>query len=300
MRLPQEQLVLLLLANAADPEGVAFAWWKHKAHWWTYLVERSRLSRASVFRHLATIEELGLGKRRKLETVDGDVRFIMELDLTKSVDLPPQDSPQSQSHGETESHGETDSVSSVRLQEESIQESNISGGGDARAREPLISPEAISLAEEIATIAGHPDPKAWPPGWCGAAMRVEAFLREGYHPDHMRAAAREVMSSNPKSQPWSIGYFEKAFARSKSRADAPLPIADTGGQNGRAEAIRNGFVGRVGARTNRSNRSPKEQRWAAAWDNVDALLGLSGSDADRDGAEVGEAPAGRLPESGGT
>lgn len=98
---PQEQLVLLTLANCADPEGVAFAWWKRREHWWTYLVEHTRLSRSSVFRHLNKIEELGLGKRRKIEASDGVVRFIMELDLTKTVEFPPDDGTESQSHHAT-------------------------------------------------------------------------------------------------------------------------------------------------------------------------------------------------------
>jgi hypothetical protein len=44
----------------------------------------------------------------------------------------------------------------------------------------LISPAAHELATEIAAIAGiDPDPLACPPGWCGAAMRVQAWLTSG-------------------------------------------------------------------------------------------------------------------------
>jgi hypothetical protein len=95
---------------------------------------------------------------------------------------------------------------------------------ESRARIPLVGDEAITLAEEIATIAGFPDPKAWPPGWCGAAMRVETFLREGYHPDILRAGTREVMAGHgSKPPPWSIAFFERAFARMRARQEAPLP-----------------------------------------------------------------------------
>lgn len=133
LRLPQEQLVLLLLANCADPEGVAFGWWKHKEHWWTYLCEHSRLSRATVFRHLGTIEALGLGLRQKLVLADGTIRYSMAMDLTKFVTIDPAetDAPplqshyETESHDETESHSETESVSLVRLQEDLHKESKI-------------------------------------------------------------------------------------------------------------------------------------------------------------------------------
>lgn len=125
MRLPQEQLVLLVLANCADPEGVAFSQWRGRDHWWTYLVKHTRLSRSSVFRHLNTIEELGLGMRSMLVLADGTKRPTMTLDLTKVVDqtaFDHQDETESESHGETagpemqsqgetQSHGETEKSS---------------------------------------------------------------------------------------------------------------------------------------------------------------------------------------------
>lgn len=111
LRLPQEQFVLLMLANCADPEGVAFSWWKRREHWWTYLVEHTRLSRTTIFRHLSTIEELGLGIRQKTFQADGTPSFIMTLDLTKIVIIDPEemDMNQSQSHCETQSHDDTQS-----------------------------------------------------------------------------------------------------------------------------------------------------------------------------------------------
>lgn len=126
LRLPQEQLVLLMLANSADPEGMAFTWWKRKEHWWTYLVDTTRLSRASIFRHLATLEKLELAQRQKLVLGDGTIRFLIELNFDKVVDIGSEEAAdlqdiEGQSHGETgeiaetQSHGETDSVSLVRL-----------------------------------------------------------------------------------------------------------------------------------------------------------------------------------------
>lgn len=95
------------------------------------------------------------------------------------------------------------------------------------ARASLVSAEAMALAEEIATMAGLPDPMAWPPGWCGAPMRVQAFLTEGYHPDILRVAAREVMAGKRDGPPHSISYFERPFAKARARHAAPLPIIET-------------------------------------------------------------------------
>jgi hypothetical protein len=86
LRLPGEQFLLMLIANAADPTGVAFAWWKGRDHWWTYLVERSRMSKASVFKHLKTLEEeYKLGERVAQPTQDGSYRPVMHLDMAKLV-----------------------------------------------------------------------------------------------------------------------------------------------------------------------------------------------------------------------
>jgi hypothetical protein len=127
LRLPQEQLVLLVLANCADPDGCAFARWRGREHWWTYIKERTRLSKSSVFRHLKTIEALGLGQRTELELADGSSRPVIHLDLEKIVDVQADEHDEiagaeganAQSHSETgnlpdQSHGETGASLTVR------------------------------------------------------------------------------------------------------------------------------------------------------------------------------------------
>lgn len=119
LRLPQEQLLLLLIANAADPDGMAFRWWRLREHWWTYLRDRSRQSRASVFRHLNSLEDMGLIQRQKVLLPDGTVRFECECQFNCFIDVDAEEA-ETQSHGETqetegESHGETDQVAAVRL-----------------------------------------------------------------------------------------------------------------------------------------------------------------------------------------
>lgn len=177
LRLPQEQLVLLCVANCADPEGVAFTWWKRKEHWWTYLVDHTRLSRATIFRHLNTIEGLGLGRRQKIVAVDGTVRFVMELDLEKFVDMEAADvdEPQhldSQSHSETgticnQSHGETVPVSLVRLQEKNLSESPDSLPDPSQAPSGLSKEDSTPAIrnphafEQFKSLCGGP-PSAYP------------------------------------------------------------------------------------------------------------------------------------------
>lgn len=98
MKLPHEQLILLVLANCADPEGVAFAQWRGREHWWTYLVEKTRLSKSSLFRHINTLIDLGLCERTMIVLQDGARRPIVRLNLAAAFDI---DDDESQSHGET-------------------------------------------------------------------------------------------------------------------------------------------------------------------------------------------------------
>ncbi|MGJ5000557.1 hypothetical protein ACQR10_04485 [Bradyrhizobium sp. HKCCYLRH2060] len=105
MKLPHEQLILLVLANCADPEGVAFAQWRGREHWWTYLVDKTRLSKSSLFRHLNTMIELGLCERQMMVLADGARRPIIRLNLAMAFDI--DDHEASHSHRRDQSHGET-------------------------------------------------------------------------------------------------------------------------------------------------------------------------------------------------
>lgn len=94
---------------------------------------------------------------------------------------------------------------------------------NARAREePAIRKQAVEIAEEIATIAGFPDPQAWPPGWCGSAMRVENFLRSGYVRSDLIDGAKAVMAAKPSAEPWSIAYFERSWAKMRGQREKPV------------------------------------------------------------------------------
>ncbi len=111
MKLPQEQLVLLVLANCADPDGVAFSEWRGSEHWWKYLVRRTRLSKSSLFRHINTLLDLGLCTRNELVLADGTRRPTIRLDLSSTFNF--DEIRLSHSHQRDHSHGETETEESL-------------------------------------------------------------------------------------------------------------------------------------------------------------------------------------------
>jgi hypothetical protein len=96
--------------------------------------------------------------------------------------------------------------------------------GEARARERLVSDEAFKLADEITTLVGL-DPKHPPPAWCGAAMHVAKWLRQGWDRELILVGARTAMARR-STAPHSIRYFEPAIAEELARQQAPLPKAE--------------------------------------------------------------------------
>jgi hypothetical protein len=93
---------------------------------------------------------------------------------------------------------------------------------DARARPPLIRPEALTLADDIALLCGH-DLKFLPPGFCGAAMRVESWLAHGWQREMILAAVAGVLAKRSGKAPDSVNYFEKPIAEFIAKAARPLP-----------------------------------------------------------------------------
>lgn len=62
-RRPSWQNMLYVLAHSADPECIAFHWWKSDDHWWPYLMWHTGMSRSSVFRVLVELEAVDLISR---------------------------------------------------------------------------------------------------------------------------------------------------------------------------------------------------------------------------------------------
>jgi len=98
--------------------------------------------------------------------------------------------------------------------------------------EPLISPEATALADEIATMLGYELNKV-PPQWCGAAMHVAKWLREGWTREVILTGVRSCLAKKRDGPPFSIRYFEQEIARGVAGLKSPLPVATIdGGPNG--------------------------------------------------------------------
>lgn len=116
---------------------------------------------------------------------------------------------------------------------------------DARAREA-----ALALAAEIAELAGFPTPQDWPPGWCGAPLRVQAWLAEpGWGREIILVACREALARKRDGPPNSIVYFEKPIAAAVARNAAALPqvrIAEGSAKVIHVQAARSDRSGRHG------------------------------------------------------
>jgi hypothetical protein len=93
---------------------------------------------------------------------------------------------------------------------------------DARARpKSIVSDEARDLADELLVIAGHKLDFV-PPGWCGAAMRVQAWLAEW--PREVILIGVKAAAARKKGHPAaSVDYFQNAVAEEFARQTAPLP-----------------------------------------------------------------------------
>jgi hypothetical protein len=99
--------------------------------------------------------------------------------------------------------------------------SQIDDAGDASVRAPLVTREAQTLADELLVIAGHRI-EFVPPGWCGAAMRVQAWLAK-YPPEIIRIAVKAAAARKRGGPANSVQFFENAVAEEFARQSAPLP-----------------------------------------------------------------------------
>jgi hypothetical protein len=78
----QQQILLYVIADSADPSGIT----RHCDP--DYMVDRTRLSRATMFRRLAELEEIGALSRRKYYTESGTPRYEIRLNLEVRIDVP--------------------------------------------------------------------------------------------------------------------------------------------------------------------------------------------------------------------
>lgn len=186
LKLPQEQLVLLVLANCADPDGVAFARWRGRDHWWHYLAERTRLSKASLFRHLNTLEEIGLATRSSIVLADGGKAPVVALDLAARFDV--EEIEESQSHGETGAHDasqEGENTSDISENEASISPEDFQSHGETEshgetgAASSSLTVRPVQSHGETGTLDSNIGSKSSPPLPPSGGTAVRDDLWEG-------------------------------------------------------------------------------------------------------------------------
>lgn len=92
----------------------------------------------------------------------------------------------------------------------------------AKSKSPLISPEAEEIARAIAEIAGQ----KWDflePGWCGAAMRCQMWLSEGWPRELIVAGVRATVTARAPEKISNVAYFDKPLARFIAQQTRPVP-----------------------------------------------------------------------------
>ena len=93
----------------------------------------------------------------------------------------------------------------------------------------LVSQEAFAIADELATICGNGIGPETPPGWCGAGMRVQAWLNAGWPKQVMIDGARAVMARRKGKTVENVAYLEKPLADAFERFKQPVPVGTVGG-----------------------------------------------------------------------
>lgn len=171
---------------------------------------------------------------------------------TPSVTDPPQVSPQ---------------VSLREISNPSYPPSSPSevGGGTRATPLVLISPEAASIADEVAVIAGldPTDRQATPSGWCGAAAWAEARLAH-FPRETILAGARTGMASKRDGPPESPWYFDKPIARVHLKLTAPIPLAPEVS------------YARVREQSPQTDWQSRRDKWHAARDELAAVVASYG------------------------
>lgn len=121
---------------------------------------------------------------------------------------------------------ETENATPTRHQRDKLENNkNTKLDADAVPRGALVGPEAMVLSEKLLVIAGH-DPKFWPPGWCGAPMRVQTWLTQGWKPEIIVAAVKGAAARKRGPPANSVQFFENAIAEEVARQATPLPTVE--------------------------------------------------------------------------
>jgi hypothetical protein len=221
------QCVLFVIANAADPDGVAFRWWRSDEHWWAYIAERTGMAKGSIYRTIGQLEGLGLLSREEsLPFADRKAQPLVRLNLTKFVVLPrPRAKILPRASGGTGS-SVSRSDPTVAGSNCSLYESKESKNPTAtqRSRVPIFfRPEAVALVAAILDAVGM-DRETMPPAWYDIHGRAQLWLDGGWNAEIILRTIGQMMGRPGAHVPRNPRYFEPAIADAHAQAAAPLPV----------------------------------------------------------------------------
>jgi len=178
-----------------------------------FMAEQWNWSKSSVERFLVALKT-----ETMIETDTGHgvtIITICKYTEYQRVSLPDRDSNRDNS-GTSAGH-ERDKEENKENKE------SIAVAAEAPAKSgSLVTPEALALTEKLLVIAGH-DPAFWPPGWCGAPMRVQTWIDQGWKPEIIVAVVTGVSARKRGPPANSVNFFEKPIAEEHARQAAPLP-----------------------------------------------------------------------------
>lgn len=210
MKLPQEQLVLIVLGNCADADAIAFSTWPGRDHWWGYLCKITRLSRSSLFRHINTIVSLGLASRSMIVLSDGSKRPTIALNLEATFDIESEEEryfAATQRPSRDESHHETHDDA------DSIESENTNNTNNLQAENDDAETESHheTVAENAPLSPTHGTDRVPP---------------VGLHIDSSKSCSKESPPTPQRGAEPSDGFeeFKKAWARPIERLSVALTV----------------------------------------------------------------------------
>ncbi len=225
---PQQQILLYVIADSADPEGLT--------RYCTppYMEEHARLPRSTVFRILRELEEFGLSERRKYYTERGDVRYEIQLNFQALADFPvrrrkrPDDtSSGGDDDGETQDHEDGQELNEIP---ESQPETLVGSDQSPTGTKPKSQSADFHIDDPSLPIESPPYP---PPGG-SSKLEVEMEekrnllwerFRQGY-PSILRMdqqLAREELDALPlEDAEWAVSVLPQLSAE-LGKPKAPPP-----------------------------------------------------------------------------
>jgi hypothetical protein len=147
----------------------------------------------------------------------------------------------------------SETVSETAPEQRQNRTEQIDVADEAPASPGLVGKQAFDLAERLLVIAGH-DRSFWPPGWCGAPLRVKTWLEQGW-PVEIILAATEAAAKRKQGAPaQSVQFFENAIAEEVARQARPVPVVNIKeGQTINAQETR--FAGNRGSLVDAADRN---------------------------------------------